>query len=420
MDKAADERNVFEWLWLINCLGCGSVRIWEVMNNFRSISEAYSALADKSLRSRLFRENERRAADNTSDEQIYELISYCERHNIYIMTFDDERYPQRLKSIYNPSALLFCRGDLNCLDNDFSISVVGTRKPSEYSVRVTRALVRELCSFGITIISGFAEGIDITANLSAVRNGGKTVAVLGCGLDRDYPRANVQYRGEIEQNGLFVSEYYPLMGGTKISFPTRNRILSGLSLGTVVIEAGIKSGALITANLALSQGKDIFVAAPHDLFDMRYGGNVSLIRDGAICLCGVRDIVYEYYENYGHKIANADAVFTGIPQGSAGESYRKADRIDPIKDNKPAEEVFTDALNGNASENESGGFDISGLDEDEAMVYETLKKAGTAVQADELAEMCGMDISEMMSLLTDLEIEGAVSSSAGQRYTAVY
>ncbi len=410
--RNADERNVFEWLRLISCLGCGSVRIWEVMSNFRSISEACSALSDRTVRSSFFNENELRNADRTSDEQVNELISYCESHNIYILTFDDELYPQRLRSIYNPPALLFCRGDMSCLDNDFSISIVGTRKPSDYSVRVTSALVKELCSFGITIVSGFAVGIDITANLSAVRSGGKTIAVLGCGLDRDYPKENVPYRSEIEQNGLFISEYYPLIGGTKISFPTRNRILSGLSLGTAVIEAGVKSGALITANLALSQGKDIFVAAPHDLFDKRYGGNVSLIRDGAICLCGVKDIVYEYYENYGHKIANTDAVFTGIPEGSASAAYRQAERIDPLAEDNSAE------MGDTAENTDSGGFDASVLDGDEAEVYAVLKKAGTSVQADELAEMCGMDISEMMSVLTDLEIEGAVTSSAGQHYSA--
>lgn len=407
-----DKQNVFEWLWLINCLGCGSPRIWEVMDGFGAVSEAYAALRDKPRRNVLLKESERKNADRTSPEQIEELISYCEKHNIYIMTIDDELYPQRLRSIYNPPALLFCRGDLSCLDNDFSISVVGTRNPSDYSVRVTGALVKELCSFGITIVSGFAVGIDITANLTAARCGGKTIAVLGCGLDVDYPRENAQYRSEIEQSGLFISEYYPLAVGTKISFPARNRILSGLSLGTVVAEAGVKSGALITANLALSQGKDIFAVSPHDLFDTRYGGNVSLIRDGAICLCGVRDIVYEYYENYGHKIANADAVFVGIPEESASSAYRQADRIDPL-----AEDMTAEA--GDAAENtNSVGFDASVLDGDEAEVYAVLKKTGTSVQADDLAEMCGMDISEMMSVLTDLEIEGAVTSSAGQRYSA--
>lgn len=409
-----ERQNVFDWLWIVNCLGCGNVRIWEVMNSFKSAAEARAALEDREQRKGLLTESERRSAERTTAEQINELIGYCESHNIYILTFDDELYPERLKSIYNPPAVLFCRGDMSCLESDFSISVVGTRKPSDYSVRVTAALVRELCSFGITIVSGFAVGIDITANLSAARCGGKTIAVLGCGLDRDYPKENVQYRGEIEANGLFISEYYPLAGGTRASFPARNRILSGLSLGTVVSEAAVKSGALITANLALSQGKDIFALAPHDLFDKRYGGNVALIRDGAVCLCGVKDILYEYYENYGHKIANASsAVAALLPEGKSSSAYRQASRIDPLAED--TKEYTTENAKADIPAQE---YDASTLEGDEAKVYSLLKEAGKPLLADELAEMCGMDISDMLMLLTDLELEGAVMSAAGQSYTA--
>ncbi|MCI9408738.1 MAG: DNA-protecting protein DprA [Oscillospiraceae bacterium] len=411
-----DRQNVFDWLWTVNCLGCGNIRIWDIMDNFRSAAAARAALEDRGRRREFLSESERNSAERTSAEQINQLIGYCESRNIYILTFDDELYPERLRSIYNPPAVLFCRGDMSCLESDFSISVVGTRKPSDYSVRVTSALVRELCSFGITIVSGFAVGIDITANLSAARCGGKTIAVLGCGLDRDYPKENVQYRSEIERNGLFISEYYPLAGGTRASFPARNRILSGLSLGTVVSEAAVKSGALITANLALSQGKDIFALAPHDLFDKRYGGNVALIRDGAVCLCGVKDIVYEYYENYGHKIANTGvtgaAMPAAFPDGNASDAYKQALRIDPLAEDES--KTYVSSEQSQVRENE---YDASALEGDEAKVYGLLKEAGKPLLADELSEMCGMDISEMLMLLTDLELNGAVISAAGQSYT---
>ncbi len=412
-----DRQNVFDWLWTVNSLGCGNIRIWDIMDNFRSAAAARAALEDRGRRREFLSESERNSAERTSAEQINQLIGYCESRNIYILTFDDELYPERLRSIYNPPAVLFCRGDMSCLESDFSISVVGTRKPSDYSVRVTSALVRELCSFGITIVSGFAVGIDITANLSAARCGGKTIAVLGCGLDRDYPKENVQYRSEIERNGLFISEYYPLAGGTRASFPARNRILSGLSLGTVVSEAAVKSGALITANLALSQGKDIFALAPHDLFDKRYGGNVALIRDGAVCLCGVKDIVYEYYENYGHKIANTGvtgaAMPAAFPDGNASDAYKQASRIDPL-----AEDESKTSVSSEQSQVRENEYDASALEGDEAKVYGLLKEAGKPLLADELSEMCGMDISEMLMLLTDLELNGAVISAAGQSYTA--
>ena len=203
----------------------------------------------------------------------------------------------------------------------------------------------------------------------------------------------------------------------------RNRILSGLSLGTIVAEAAVKSGALITANLALSQGKGIFALAPHDLFDKRYGGNVALIRDGAICLCGVKDIVYEYYENYGHKIANTQSSeIVRLPSDIEEKNYKSAVSFDPYEDieeaepkkrkKKKAEKEITEP------EKPQYEFDASALDDEAAEVYNTLKNAGRSIQADELAQMCGMDISEMLMVLTDLEIEGAVRSAAGNIYTA--
>ncbi len=407
-----DSRNVYEWLWIVSCIGCGNNRIWQLMSDFRAVTEAYEILTDKEKNGQFLNPAERRNAERITSEQIEELISYCERKNIYILTYDDELYPARLKNIYNPPAVLFCRGDMGCLENEFSLSVVGTRKPSEYSVRVTSALVKELCRLGITVVSGFAVGIDITANLSAVRNGGKTIAVLGCGLDHDYPKENRSYREEIEKNGLFISEYFPQFKGSHVSFPARNRILSGLSLGIIVAEAAEKSGALISANMALSQGKGIFVLAPHDLFDRRYGGNVALIRDGAVCLCGVKDIVYEYYENYGHKIAKAQTSDTVVlPDDFEEKPYRA--KVQPAANDLIAESPVKPQI-----QKAEQSFDASVLDDEAAEVYRTLKNAGKPVQADELAEMCGMDISETLMVLTDLEIEGAVQSSAGSIYIA--
>lgn len=380
--------------------------------------EAYSLPDDREMQSRHLTEYERKNIPKAAVEQVEELIEYCEKKNIYIMTYDDELYPEQLRSIYNPPAVLFCRGDLSCLNNQFCLSVVGTRKPSDYSVRFTAALIKELVKFDISIISGFAVGIDIAANLSAVRNGGKTIAILGNGLDHDYPKENVKYRSEIEQNGLFISEYYPKAGGTRYSFPARNRILSGLSLGTVVVEAAVKSGALITANLALNQGKDLFAVAPHDLFDKRYGGNVALIRDGAVCLCGVMDVLYEYYENYGHKIANAaEDMFARLKaEKSEAQSYSETEKK-PAKKSK-AKKINTDIPDiPDADNGTKTDIDETSLTSDEAKIYIALKNADKPMLADEISEVCGIDITDLLILLTGMETDGIIKFAAGQRYT---
>ena len=404
-----DVQNVFEWLWIINCFGCANKRIWEFMSNFSDISEAYDTMLDPEKRRRFLTEFENSSAGRVTEEQVTELISYCNKHNIYILTFDDEKYPERLKSIFDPPVVLFCRGNVDLLKNDFSLSVVGTRDPSNYSVKVTEALVRSLSEMDITIVSGFAVGIDITAHLASVRSGGKTIAVLGCGIDNNYPRENSKYRKEIEANGLFISEYFPSASGSTRTFPVRNRILTGLSLGTIVIEAGLKSGALNSASLAMSQGRDVFVAAPHNLFDTRYGGNVSLIRDGATCLCGVNDIIYEYYENYGHKIANTAAKINVTPE---------EDNIPQKNVTKKKSVTVKKLVNDDIAEPKKEAYDPSELEGEELEIYRFLKESGKAVLIDEIASNFDMDISEMLSLLTELEIAGAVSSSAGQSYEA--
>ena len=402
-----DEKNVFEWLWIVNCFGCGNARIWEYMENFSDVSEAYEAIISHGKRKSLLTDAENKSAERVSEEQIGELISYCREHRIYILTCDDEIYPDKFRSIYNPPALLFCRGNVEYIRDEFCLSIVGTRKPSAYSVRVTESLTKELAKLGITIASGFAAGIDIAANLSAVKSGGKTIAVLGCGLDHDYPKENIVYRDIIEKNGLFISEFFPKFTGNGRSFPLRNRILSALSLGTIVIEAGEKSGSLITANLALSQGRTVFAAAPHDLFDVRYGGNVELIRDGAICLCGVNDILYEYYENYGHKLANTIRLNNArLPEENPETAAERSGSEKPVKKTVSAKVK-------KESSPELREDKLLALEGDQAKVYDLLRKSRRPVLADELAAELGMDISQMLELLTDMELDGVVKSSAG-------
>lgn len=207
-----------------------------------------------------------------------------------IITILDPDYPKLLKEIYAPPPLLYYLGKLN-LNNDFPLAVVGTRKISDYGQQVTEQIVGELTAAGLTIVSGLALGIDVCAHQAAIKNGGKTIAVLGSGLDQIYPAQNRQTAQKIIETGGAIITEFPLgMPPLKHNFPQRNRIISGLSLGTLVTEAGVKSGALITARYSLEQNREVF-AVPGNIYSQGSVGPNNLIKMGAKMVTEAADIL---------------------------------------------------------------------------------------------------------------------------------
>ncbi|MDE6149116.1 MAG: DNA-protecting protein DprA, partial [Ruminococcus sp.] len=172
-----------------------------------------------------------------------------------------------------------------------SIAIIGARDADDYAISATKRISAELSAKGITIISGFARGIDSAAHQAALSSSGQTIAVLGCGIDYDYPRNSRNFKEQIAQNGAVISEYFPSSAPLPENFKVRNRIVSGLSDGILVIQAGESSGTLNTASHGLTQGKDIFVMPPHDIFSKYYKGNIGLLRDGAIPVYSSNDIL---------------------------------------------------------------------------------------------------------------------------------
>jgi len=213
------------------------------------------------------------------------------RYEATVLTCWDSNYPELLKNVVEPPPVLFTTG--KPLKNDsLPISVVGTRSPTTYGKRVTERLVRELVTEGATIVSGFARGIDTVAHTETLKCNGKTIAVLGNGLDVVYPAENFRLVDKMKENGTFVTEF-PF--GTKpdaMNFPRRNRIIAGLCLGTIVVEARAKSGALITANFALNQNREVF-AIPGSIFSAKSLGPNKLLQEGAKLVLGINDILDE-------------------------------------------------------------------------------------------------------------------------------
>lgn len=244
-------------------------------------------------------------ADNIQKNKELEKYSSVARYiceeNIKLIFYNDSEYPEKLKSIYNPPSCLFIKGDL--LQRDYSIAIVGARKASEYGKTAAYKFARELSSRGIMVISGLAKGIDTSAHLGALDGGGPTIAVIGSGLKKMYPASNIKLSEQISKNGCIITEYMPETEPYSWNFPERNRIISGLSKAVLVVEAGDRSGSLITAGLALEQGKDVY-AVPGNIFSPNSVGTNKLIKDGAKPVTDIRDILDEYNIFYENNLAS--------------------------------------------------------------------------------------------------------------------
>ena len=211
----------------------------------------------------------------------------------YILTIEDEEYPPLLRNIYDPPCVLYLMGEHLDWSNSLTLTVVGTRKATIYGEKATEYFSRELAQRGVTIVSGMARGIDSIAGLCAIKSGGKTIAVLGSGLDVIYPPEHRDLYQRICNNGVIVTEYPPGTRPLRENFPRRNRIMAGLSYGILVTQAPEKSGALITASYAIENGRDLFVV-PGDVFLPESIGSNRLIRQGAKAVLTADDIINEY------------------------------------------------------------------------------------------------------------------------------
>jgi DNA processing protein len=233
----------------------------------------------------------KRISEFNFDEALEKELNEAEKTGTKIITIKDKEYPVLLQNIYSPPVVLYLRGDPAKLHTPM-IAIVGTRKPSPYGLQIARKLSAELAQSGITVISGMASGTDSIAHKSAILAGGLTVAVLGCGVDVIYPPGNKDLYKEIITKGLIISELPFGSAPAKNNFPIRNRIISGLSLGTLVVEAAEKSGALITAKYAIEQGRELF-AVPGSITSRQSVGPNYLIKQGAKLVQRVADILDE-------------------------------------------------------------------------------------------------------------------------------
>lgn len=276
------------WVGFNLIRGIGAVRLQALINYFGDLSLAWQAPLDGLQTAGLSNKLAERIIQTRKDLNLDRLVEHALTQGVNILTWEDEMYPSLLKEIEQPPPVLYTRGTLDKKDL-CAVAVVGTRRVSGYGRQVTEELVSYLASKGVTIVSGLARGIDSIAHMSALKAGGRTLAVLGSGVDRIYPPEHRQLAEKVITDGALLSDY-PL--GTmpdSSNFPPRNRIISGLALATVVVEAGETSGALITAQFAIDQGREVY-AVPGNIFAPQSKGTNKLIAQGAHPLISARDI----------------------------------------------------------------------------------------------------------------------------------
>ena len=338
--------------------------------------------------------------DGRSRAPLAQELELIEQHQCHIVTLNDESYPPLLKQISDPPVLLYITGQLPIVDT-LSVAIVGSRSPTEYGKTISQQLSHQLAARCITVVSGFARGIDTCAHRGALEAGGRTVAVFGCGLSIMYPETNQALAAEMIKSGALVSEFPMTMPPRGANFPRRNRVISGLTLGTLVVEASDRSGSLITARHAAEQGREVF-AVPGQIFSNVSRGTHSLINQGATLINSVDDILDALPQDYTRILRQEPATRQPTPRRDRG-SKRSEQAAHP--QSTEAKSTPTSQSNIQAELN---------LTPDEQAVLSTMD--ASSVHIDQIARDTQLPIGKVSSLLVMLELKGIVQQLPGKQF----
>lgn len=289
------------WIWLSQAFGAGNGEFRMLLGMYDTPYNIFSAPSEELERLDCISDRAKAALSDKNLGEASRILDACRKLGIGLLTFQSPLYPQLLRDIKNPPLLLYCQGRIPGFDRIPGIAMVGTRRMSAYGMRTAYRISYELSAVGMTVISGMAAGIDGVCAAASLEAGGFPVAVLGCGLDRAYPTQHAPLMREIAKRGLLLSEYPPGDKPVSYHFPVRNRLISALSQGVVVVEAGLGSGSLITAKEAVMQGKEVF-AVPSGADGIGEAGAESLLRDGARFASRSEDILDPYLYPFADRL----------------------------------------------------------------------------------------------------------------------
>ncbi len=404
-------KGVLFWIWLSGCCTPGSGTFDLLLRAFASPYDIYEA-DEAALREALGKyEKDLRRLLNKDAGEAERILNFCNMTGVVPIAYDDPRYPAALRTIAAPPVLLYCKGRLPQMNGRLSVAVVGTRKMSDYGKRMAFEISRDLARAGAVVVSGLALGIDGVASAAAINGGGETVAVLGSGIDIIYPPAHAHLAATVTRHGAVITEYAPGSRPERHHFPARNRIISGLAQATVIIEADLDSGALITARKARQQGRVLY-ALPGRVDDPGSAGTSMLLRDGAKLLVAADDILTDFEKVYSDKInifrllerspfvidtvLRSMKVYTREEKGSVPPRARK-----PAEEEMPAPTAVPTPEEAKKTEKI-----LERLGETAKRIYAMIP-ADKGISYDEITE-AGLPIGEVMATTATMEIEGLI------------
>lgn len=431
------DENTLYWLWLAEKCGVASKQFGRLAERYENPFDLYRLDEDEIEQLEGISAPLKAKLCEKGLEASYSILKYCKENRVDIISYGDRRYPERLKTIEDAPILLYCLGHFPDFNSSLCVGMVGTRKMSEYGKQTAYKIGYELASAGAIVVSGMALGVDSAAAAGALSSGGRTVAVLGCGISVVYPKEHKHLMEEISKRGAVITEYPPKEAPHGHNFPKRNRIISGLCQGVLVVEGSVGSGALITARKAIDQGREVF-ALPGKINESNSEGPNELIRQGAYAVTCSEDILKHYDFLYRDVIdysglsrakrktdyADADRALAKYGVSTGGAPYaprRRAERTEqteeksfPLEDKRPTPARAEPEQTKERKQSDDSGAMLATLDGTTRKVFESMP-IDKAVSPDSLSAL-GIGIGEAITSLTMLELCGLVSSLPGGLY----
>ena len=387
------------WIWLQCAFGEGVVTE-RFLRKYDNACQVYRDSADGRRQSGVFTPKQLERMEKIPLSEAEKIIEFCTAKRWNILTPNMANYPRRLLELQNFPLALYYVGQLPDIDREPLVAMVGARDATSYGLQMAQLLAGDIARAGVIVVSGGALGIDSQCHRAAIEAGGKTIAVLGNGFGANYLEKNKETWKSIARNGAVITELRPGTPASRFTFPMRNRIISGLSLGTVVVEANQKSGSLITAKCAGEQGRDVF-AVPGEVLNTAFYGANKLIKDGAKPVFSANDILDEYRERFIGKIKRVSVGEFAQPIASPVQSPEKKAVTKP---DKIREEV--------KKEKQPAPLTLSA---DAQRVYEFILP-DVPISVDELIEKTGLPNRSVLVCLTELEMTGIVECLLGRKY----